>query len=187
MSDDAEAVRLFYETYGQYLTERQLEHIPDARLRILEQPSDSVPTLASIDQTRWEFEGILTPLELADLCSRQAQHNWTLVQARLARTSKQLELYRAVYLVEAARTAVGGEEELVFERPGVVEVANAKWLAADLYQRAAVYACTPARQDLERTSLALHRAQEAEQRQAWVEALRSWARLHPRRDNGVDE
>ena len=95
MSDDAEAVRLFYETYGQYLTERQLEHIPDARLRILEQPSDSVPTLASIDQTRWEFEGTLTPLELADLCSRQAQHNWTLVQARLARTSKQLELYRA--------------------------------------------------------------------------------------------
>lgn len=165
MADDAESVLAFFESYGEYLIERQIEYIPDVRLRILEQPSDSVPTLSSIDQTRWELEGTLTPRELAELCCRQARQNWTLVQARLERTSRQLQLYRAIYLAEAARTAAGsGDDELVFQRPGVVEVANSKWLTADLYQRAAVYACSPARLDLERTALALQRVQEAEHR-----------------------
>ena len=98
--NDADAVLAFYESYGALLTERQLEHISHPRLQILEQPYDLAPKLFSICQLCEEYEHLLSRRRLAELCKAAADQNWKLVQARLLRTTRQLEFYREVWEIE---------------------------------------------------------------------------------------
>ena len=101
--NDADAVLAFYDSYGALLTERQVEHISHPRLRILEQPYDLAPKLFSICQLCEEYEHLLSRRRLAELCKAAADQNWKLVQARLLRTTRQLEFYREVWEIEQAR------------------------------------------------------------------------------------
>ena len=98
--NDADAVLAFYDSYGALLTERQLEHISHPRLQILEQPYDLAPKLFSICQLCEEYEHLLSRRRLAELCKAAADQNWKLVQARLLRTTRQLEFYREVWEIE---------------------------------------------------------------------------------------
>ena len=130
--NDADAVLAFYDSYGALLTERQLEYISHPRLQILEQPYDLAPKLFSICQLCEEYEHLLSRRRLAELCKAAADQNWALVQARLLRTTRQLELYLEVLEIEQARLPA---------RPEVLQLAYSKYLLAERYQREAISAC----------------------------------------------
>ena len=147
----------FYESYGALLTERQLEHISHPRLQILEQPSDLAPKLFSICQLCEEYEHLLSRRRLAELCKAAADQNWKLVQARLLRTTRQLEFYREVWEIEQARLPA---------RPEVLQLAHSKYLLAEQYQRKAISACGLPSLDNQQALRVLEQVTEEERRAA---------------------
>ena len=153
--NDADAVLAFYESYGALRTDLQLEHIENPRLRILEQPYDLVPKLFSICQLCEEYEHLLSRRRLAELCKAAADQNWKLVQARLLRTTRQLELYREVREIEQARLPA---------RPEVLQLAHSKYLLAEQYQRKAISACGLPSLDNQQALRVLEQVTEEERR-----------------------
>ena len=153
--DDADALLAFYDSYGALLTERQVEHTLHPRLRILEQPYDLAPKLFSICQLCEEYEHLLSRRRLAELCKAAADQNWKLVQARLLRTTRQLELYCEVWEIEQARLPA---------RPEVLQLAHSKYLLSEQYQRKAISACGLPSLDNQQALRVLEQVAEEERR-----------------------